>query len=70
MSLRRMLPFLLINVVVSALVMLGILYWWDARNPQPSTGLASVEVPITSVDPGVVELAPTLPPLKHHCLLQ
>ncbi len=64
MSLRRMLPFLLLNIVVSALVMLGILYWWDARSPQPEAVISSAEVPITAVDPGVVELAPTLPPTE------
>ena len=63
-SLRRMLPFLLINIVVSAVVMLGVLYWWDSRNPQPAGGLASADVPITSIEPGVVELAPTLPPTE------
>ncbi len=62
MSFRRMLPFLILNIVVSALVMLGILYWWGQRNIQPTEGLAAVEVPITGIDPGVVELAPTLPP--------
>ena len=32
MSFRRMLPFLLLNVVVSAVTMLAILYWWDNRD--------------------------------------
>ena len=31
MPVRRMLPFLLINVVVSAVVVLAILYFWDGR---------------------------------------
>lgn len=31
MSLRRMLPFILINIFVSAVVVLGILYWWENR---------------------------------------
>lgn len=31
MSVRRMLPFILINILVSAVVMLGILYWWENR---------------------------------------
>ncbi len=31
MSLRRMLPFILINILVSAVVVLGILYWWENR---------------------------------------
>lgn len=34
MSLRRMLPFLLLNVVVSAAVILGILYLWERRAPE------------------------------------
>ena len=32
MSFRRMLPFLLINIVVSATIMLAILFWWDNRD--------------------------------------
>jgi hypothetical protein len=31
MSMRRMLPFILINILVSAVVVLAILYWWDNR---------------------------------------
>lgn len=31
MSARRMLPFILINIVVSAVVVLAILYFWDSR---------------------------------------
>lgn len=31
MSVRRMLPFILINILVSAVVVLAILYWWDNR---------------------------------------
>lgn len=33
MSLRRMLPFLLLNIVVSTAVILGVLYFWDRRAP-------------------------------------
>jgi LysM repeat protein len=32
MSVRRMLPFVLINILVSAVVVLGILYWWENRD--------------------------------------
>lgn len=32
MSFRRMAPFLLLNILVSAAVVLAILYWWDGRN--------------------------------------
>ena len=35
MSFRRMLPFLLLNILVSAAVMLAILWWWDGRTPEP-----------------------------------
>ena len=46
MSLRRMLPFLILNVIVSAVVVLGVLYWWDARQPdEPEVA----GVPITAV---------------------
>lgn len=34
MSLRRMLPFILINIVVSAVVVLAILFWWDSRGEE------------------------------------
>jgi LysM repeat protein len=51
MSLRRMLPFLLLNVVVSAVVVLAILYWWDARQPEEA-----------AVGSGVIT-AVTIPPI-------
>jgi len=35
MSFRRMLPFLLLNILVSAAIILGILWWWDRREPEP-----------------------------------
>ncbi|MFT5194715.1 MAG: LysM repeat protein [Cellvibrionaceae bacterium] len=60
-----MLPFILINIVVSAVVMAGMLYWWDLRNGQQNNGsLAAVQVPITGSEPGLIELAPTLPPTE------
>lgn len=34
MSLRRMAPFILVNIVVSATVVLAILYWWDNRQAE------------------------------------
>jgi LysM repeat protein len=39
MSFRQMLPFLLLNVIVSAVVVLSILFWWDNRD-NGATGLA------------------------------
>ena len=38
MSARRLLPLVLLNVIVSAAVVLGILYWWENRSdaePEP-----------------------------------
>jgi LysM repeat protein len=42
MSVRRLLPMILINVVVSALVVLAILFWWDGRfSPEPTDEVSS-----------------------------
>ena len=49
MSFRRMLPFLLLNVLVSAMTMLAILYWWDNRSPSDT------------VDAGETAVIPTIP---------
>lgn len=50
MPLRRLLPFLLINVIVSTVVVLLILYWWDSREAEvpdmtPTAQVASLETP-------------------------
>lgn len=45
MSARRLLPMILINVFVSAIVVLGILYWWDGRGEtenDPAAALAAL----------------------------
>lgn len=44
---RRMLPFILINIFVSAAVVLGILYWWDNRQPVPQEA-AVVETAVSA----------------------
>ena len=31
MAFRRMLPLIILNVIVSAVVVLALLYWWDNR---------------------------------------
>ena len=41
MSLRRMLPFILVNIFVSVAVVLGILYWWDARNSEQESAIST-----------------------------
>lgn len=55
MPLRRLLPFLLINVVVSTVVVLLILYWWDSRETEtpdvsPTAQVASLETPGSVVE--------------------
>lgn len=42
MSFRRMLPFLLLNIVVSASVVLLVLTFWDRRNNPPEEAVAAV----------------------------
>jgi LysM repeat protein len=47
MSFRQMLPFLFLNVVVSVVVVLSILFWWDGRNGEtggePTSAVALVD---------------------------
>lgn len=64
MSFRRMLPFLLLNVLVSAAVMLAILWWWDGREAETEPVAAalpqeSVEesLPANSGDTAVIDEA-------------
>lgn len=47
MSFRSMLPFLLLNILVSAAIILGILWWWDGREPEvePVTAVLPQEIP-------------------------
>ncbi len=40
MSYRRMLPFILLNIIVSAAVVLTILWLWDGRKEEPVTAVA------------------------------
>jgi LysM repeat protein len=65
MSFRRMLPFLLVNIIVSAAVVLAILYWWDTRKTEqaaittatavaiaPPTGIATAAaIPLSTDTP-------------------
>jgi LysM repeat protein len=55
MSFRRMVPFLFLNVIVSAVVVLSILYWWDGRAQTP-TEIARATV-VAAVSPVVTEAA-------------
>lgn len=54
MTFRRMLPFLLLNMVVSAVVVLGILYWWEGREVENGVvETAVVATPVLSVPTAV-----------------
>jgi len=44
MSARRMLPFVLINIVVSAVVVLAVLYWWEGRQNRGVEEAASTPI--------------------------
>jgi len=49
-----MVPFLLLNILVSAAVVLGILYWWDGRDqPVETENMVLVTVTPTGVPPTI-----------------
>lgn len=50
MSARKMIPFLLLNVLVSTVVVLAILYWWDNRGDGSETAV-SIPTTITPAAP-------------------
>jgi LysM repeat protein len=58
MSFRRMLPFLLLNVLVSLAVVLAMLWWWDRREPETAVVEATVAAAIAD---NTVVNAPALP---------
>lgn len=51
MSARKMIPFLLLNIVVSTVVVLAILYWWDNRDGGQDT---AVSIP-TTITPAALQ---------------
>ncbi len=63
MSLRQMLPFLLLNILVSAAVVLGILFWWEGRDAsgpdnQPiATTIAQAVPAVPTLDPAAEAVA-------------
>lgn len=63
MSIRRMLPFIFVNVIVSAVVVLLILTWWDSRQEEiaaTATPLPGVgETPLADVTADPLAVAPT-----------
>ena len=53
MSFRRMLPFILINIVVSAVVVLAILFWWDGRKAEQVQAVEATAVAQATNAPAV-----------------
>jgi LysM repeat protein len=51
MSFRQMLPFLFLNVIVSAVVVLSILFWWDSRG---GTAALAETTATAELPPGVL----------------
>jgi len=62
---RRLVFYLVLNVIVSALTTLGVLLWWDANHPDPLAGAAppltaGTGAPAQTTQPGAQS---TLPPV-------
>ena len=62
MSFRRMLPFIFINVVVSAVVVLLILAWWDNRQQEMAATATPLPGPGGTLAAGVTADAPAVAP--------
>ncbi len=57
MNARRLLGFILLNILVSAAVVLGILYWWDNRQVEPAR-IATGPILVPTEDSEVVDVLP------------
>lgn len=49
MTIRRMLPFVLVNIIISAVVVLAILYWWDSQRPDETLFLPPTPSPTVAL---------------------
>ncbi len=59
LSLRRLLPLILLNVVVSAAVVLGILLWWDSRQEETPSSNIIPTLAAEATAAGVIPIAAT-----------
>jgi LysM repeat protein len=59
LSLRRLLPLIFLNVVVSAVVVIALLLWWDSRNGQAAEAVAIPSPSAVATAAGVVPPAGT-----------
>jgi len=64
MPARRLLPFILLNIIVSAAVVLAILFWWDSRQEKSTELIPEVAVISTAevaTEAGAEAVAPDTP---------
>jgi hypothetical protein len=65
-TLKRLLPYLLINILVSAATTLGVLYWWDQNQPAEALPVMPQMTPMAAspaINPQQPRIIPTPPPL-------
>jgi hypothetical protein len=65
-TLKRLLPYLLINILVSAATTLGVLYWWDQNQPAEALPVVPQVTPMAAspaTNPQQPRIVPTPPPL-------
>ncbi len=60
MTFRQMLPFLFLNVIVSAATVLAVLFWWDSRQPDVATVAVEAATSIAQTVP-IAAVAPVCP---------
>ncbi|MEM7798947.1 MAG: LysM peptidoglycan-binding domain-containing protein [Chloroflexota bacterium] len=56
MPIRRLIPFILLNILVSAVTVLAILYWWDLRSQERFADISSTSPPVV-VSTAVVDVS-------------
>jgi hypothetical protein len=59
LPLRRLLPFILLNIVVSAVVVMALLLWWDSRNGDAAEAAVIPTLPAEATAVGVLPPAGT-----------
>lgn len=66
---KRLIPFILLNIVISAATTLLVLWWWDLNH---APAVPDVQLPVVSAgeseNPGQPAPTPTLPPLDQPVL--
>jgi hypothetical protein len=69
---KRLLPYLILNILVSAATTLGVLYWWDQNRPAEPP-LTMPQLPPIAADTGsqtqIPRIIPTPPPLDQEVIV-